>query len=153
MSEDAGGGDGDGEAMKEERNASSKGDESPGASPSTSSFASSVMRGLIDGMGNGKPVVVASPKQCQSRREEIVLEGGEMMERWWDERKYWMEDGCRVCVGSANEGSEGVPLCCRAGRERGRVVHHLGRPGSQLIGISMTPLSSTPSTQQIFHLT
>ena len=42
MSEDVGGGDGDGEAMKEERNASSKGDESPGASPSTSSFASSV---------------------------------------------------------------------------------------------------------------
>lgn len=74
MSEDVGGGgDGDGEAMKEERNASSKGDESPGASPSTSSFASSVMRGLIDGMGNGKPVV-ASPKQSQSKREEIVLE-------------------------------------------------------------------------------
>jgi len=58
-----------------------------------------------------------------------------------------------VCWFGANEGSEGVPLCCRPGRERGRVVHHLGRPGSQLIGISMTPLSSTPSTQQIFHLT
>lgn len=62
-----GGGDGDGEAMKEERNASSRGDESPGASPSTSSFASSVMRGLIDGMGNGKPVWWCHPNERQAK--------------------------------------------------------------------------------------
>jgi hypothetical protein len=30
------------------------------------------MRGLIDGMGNGKPVVAASSKQSQQRGEEIV---------------------------------------------------------------------------------
>ena len=60
---------------------------------------------------------------------------------------------------SRGTGGEGVPLCCccccccRPGRVRGRVVHHLGRPGSQFIGISMTQLSATPSTQQIFHWT